>query len=182
MSNEQLVNSTNDASVALLLKGRGIIDAYRAEHAKGVGNTDKLAENIKALGFASIDDFFIFNAKANLTALMECYVLEQAATKCSEDKCPTHACGAAKSHNENACAQYVPPEVQSSIELTGKEAKDVPVYYGITSLRIFRLIYRPGKEFPKDHYKADILEPCCPKGMGFYGRKVKEPQYDWTWH
>ena len=167
--------------VEKLLKGRAIVDAYRTEHTKGLGDVARLTNDIKALGFQSIDEFFTFNEMANLAAFIECYAIEQAAIKCSEDRCSTHACGVIKSHNENICAQYIPTEVQKSIELTGKKAKDVPIYYGITHLRIYRLVYRMGKSFPKDHYKADILEPCCPKGMGFYLRTIKEPQYDWTW-
>ena len=47
--------------ITKLLRGREIVDAYRAKHAGGVDESAKLTEDIKALGFESIDDFFKFN-------------------------------------------------------------------------------------------------------------------------
>lgn len=166
--------------ITKLLRGREIVDAYRAEHAKGGADLSaKLSEDIKALGFASIDDFFDLNRKMNLIAFMECYILEQKTTKCSEGKCPNHKCGVIKYHNENFCASHVIPEVERSMLITGKGREKIPAFYGITHLRLLMIFNRMGVQIPD--YKVDTIDPLCPPDIGFYLRKVEEPLYDWTW-
>lgn len=51
----------SDKDVERLLKGRAIIDAYREERAKGIDKSAQLADDLKALDFNSIDEFFQFN-------------------------------------------------------------------------------------------------------------------------
>lgn len=62
----------NKKDVAKLLRGRKIVDAYRAEHAKGgEDKSAKLTEDIKALGFESIEEFFRLNDAMCMQAIRE---------------------------------------------------------------------------------------------------------------
>lgn len=59
----------NQVDIDKLLKGRAIVNTYRAEQSKGVDTSAKLSEDIKALGFASVGDFFKFNEDMCLDAV-----------------------------------------------------------------------------------------------------------------
>jgi hypothetical protein len=61
-----------EKDIAKLLKGRGIIDAYRAQHSKGIDESAGLTDKLKAIGFTSdnpIGEFFSFNDQMCLEAI-----------------------------------------------------------------------------------------------------------------
>lgn len=51
----------DDAAIEKLLKGRAIIDAYREERKKGIDKSAQLTDDLKAIDFSSIDEFFKFD-------------------------------------------------------------------------------------------------------------------------
>lgn len=63
----------SDADIAKLLKGREIIDTYRAQVSQDADVTTKLIANIKGLdpNFAGIQDFYTFNEQMCIQALKD---------------------------------------------------------------------------------------------------------------
>lgn len=157
----------NKKDVAKLLRGRKIVDAYRAEHAKGgEDKSAKLTEDIKALGFESVEEFFRLNDAMCMQAIREIPIYGEC------DLCEGYA-GIPECKkwfgNEGCAITKKTPDKEDMYK-----AIFVKIRAGVADSAykhsVDRLAY-----FKKDIDKGTGIYWYCTKGHGFYCKPFESP-------
>lgn len=144
--------------IVKLLEGRQVIDTYRKEHTDvKEPSSEKLQEDIKALGFDSIDAFFKYNSECIKTDA------SKAVTFIGEcDKCEGRKRGCIDS-----CWQI---RMDSGVKLLIPDIANVSIH--------LRVIGGYGHKLCTDGLTKDLpLMPNCSIKVHFN----KQPEFDWFW-
>jgi hypothetical protein len=154
-----------------ILKGREIVDAYRAYTAKpgAVDESHQLTGDIKALGFEKIQDFFDANEEACYIERTRCFEL---IGKCDACKGRVRAC-----YPPNQCVtatkEYFKADKSFDIDQGNKDYREKVLNGEVTLLELKKISshWHVWAKFPGN------TPPTCTLGY----KKLDDPRFDILW-